>query len=398
MVVLSLTTATLLGADALDTGKDWSQAIKSSPELCVSVQKDSNGEVVKIEGQQIKADALSSASILWKPEAGAEGISFEVKGDGSQYDASVFLGSIGNTSAYEASFPLASTEWHTVTLRWEDVVQRWYHRKEQSIADMHINPSSISTLSFGIGSSMHKFFPASYSLEVRNIQSLKSAPPIPEIPFSKGLSRMIAKIKSRQPLKILLLGDSITDFGKDRSYGYFCAELIKKNYGVESQVTNAGIAGHTVPCGTIVLPRSLRAMPDPDLVCVMFGANDCKVNDTPGYDLTPAVFSRHLSDLIKRVRQGTKGNADILLLNGVPRLDAQQIQTTGVVETIAGGAKLAAEQNQTGFVDTLAGYLAMQPETRKELYNPKDTIHQGSKGLEFIGGQVFEVIKKEMGR
>ncbi|MES2308447.1 MAG: GDSL-type esterase/lipase family protein [Verrucomicrobiota bacterium] len=394
--------APLVGEEAIVTEPDWSKAIKSGPNLEVSTAVEEGISVLKIQDHQEKEKTPRRTSVItsWKAPLAGQGISFEVKGDGSTFYGSLFLGDQADvtTLGYEALFPLASTDWQKVTLRWEDFVQNYLPYNKNIVArtsTLNLDPGKIRFLGFGTGCPLYKYYPSSYSLQVRNIRVEDKISPPPSLSYDQGLSRTISKIKNKQPLKILLLGDSITDLGGDHSYGYFCAKMLKETYGIESQVVNAGIGGQSVRYGTIILPRSLRTMPDPDLVCIMFGANDCKETEFRP-DFTADTFRQQISALIARVRQGTGGQADIILLSGVPRLDDQKRATVGVVEKIAPGIQLAAEQNQTGYVDTLSAYLGLESTFRATFF--LDTIHQNPKGLEYIGTQLFQRIKAEMER
>lgn len=131
-------------------------------------------------------------------------------------------------------------------------------------------------------------------------------------------------------------------------------------------------------------------MPDPDLVCVMFGANDAKERDFRPDATTPALFAQRIGTLIERLRIATGGQADIALLTGVPRLDEAHLASTGAVEAIASGVAQAAAQHQTAIVDTLAAYLALDPQARKPLY--VDTVHQSEAGQRFIGDRLYEAM------
>jgi lysophospholipase L1-like esterase len=160
--------------------------------------------------------------------------------------------------------------------------------------------------------------------------------------------------------------------------------------GVDCQVANAGIGGHSARHGLIVLPRSMLSMPDPDLVCIMYGANDCKAANPPfeKTGFSEAAFARNLEALVDQVRRLTGGQADVMLLSGVPRLDKPGGTTSGAVEAIVGAVRRVASEKKTAFCDTVPAFLSLTAAEKQQFY--LDTIHQTQAGLEFIGKLVFE--------
>ena len=341
-----------------------------------------------------------SMTAPWKPsDTSAEGLSFEIRGDGSKYFASVFLSyDPVALMGYEAVFPLESQEWTTVTLRFDDFVESskpWSVRGKMTPESNVIDPSRIRFIACGQGYHFYKFYPAECAFSIRNIQLVTKIDRPSIESYSKGLGRTTKRLKEKQDINVLLLGDSITDLGGDNSYAVHACKKLTEQYGSAIRVANCGIAGHSVRGGTIVLPRSLQTMPKPDLVCILYGANDCKaVGGSSGFD--QAAFKVQLERLIDAVRRHTKGQADILLINGVPRLDKARNQSTGEVEKIAGAVEEAARSRETAFLDTMDVYLKLDSETRKRYY--RDTVHQNAEGLAFLGDLLFWHIQHTLNR
>ncbi len=329
--------------------------------------------------------------------ADSAGITFEYKGDGSTQYASVMVGQDDHLfNAYEAIFPLNGAAWQTMTLCWKDFVKNdlpWGTPPPKlSLNEVSPTPAKLKFIGFGRGVCFFKFYTQKFSFAIRNIRVMLPPPAAPMPSFSQGLTRTKSLLQQHKPLNILLLGDSITDFGGDKSYGYHCARLIEQKWPVKCTVINAGIAGHSVRAGTIVLPRSMGMMPHPDLVCIMYGANDCKaMGGKSGFGQD--VFARNLEDLIDQVRRQTGGQSDIVLLSGVPRLDKPGGNTTGVIEKIVGAYAKVAEKKQTAFCNTFPAYLALPPDKKKTYY--RDTVHQTQPGLEFLGQLLFQTIASD---
>ena len=116
-----------------------------------------------------------SMTVPWKPsDTSAEGLSFEIRGDGSKYFASVFLSyDPVALMGYEAVFPLESQEWTTVTLRFDDFVESskpWSVRGKMTPESNVIDPSRIRFIACGQGYHFYKFYPAECAFSIRNIQ------------------------------------------------------------------------------------------------------------------------------------------------------------------------------------------------------------------------------------
>jgi lysophospholipase L1-like esterase len=362
--------------------------------LTTSVATTDAGQVLSIAYNQPAGKVIfASTPFHVPPGSHAQGISFEYCGDGSSNYASVVLGNIAwdPSYGYEALFPLDSTAWKKITLGWNSFVQSylpWDTKAAKDNGGPALDPSAVAFLSFGWGQYFNRYLPTHASFQVRNVQLVDHVDqPAPPATFSPGWSHTLSLLGSGKPIKILLLGDSITDFGGDHSYGYFLGQKIKATWGNDCTVANCGIGGHTVRGGLIILPRSLRTMPDPDLVFILFGGNDTKaVGLKPGFD--QEVFKTELEQMIDRVRIATGGQADICLLSGVARLAHPAAgPSTGVIEKVAPGIQEAAAERKTAYVDSLASYLQLTPDQQKQYY--RDTIHQQPAGHEYIAGLIF---------
>jgi lysophospholipase L1-like esterase len=381
---------------------DWSH-LQADATLQATTASEDGVSVLHIAYDQKAGDTKpgrrSEMTAPFQMPAGsaAQGISFEVRGDGSGTYASVLLGDAGNPDAgagYEAIFPLASRDWHKVTLPWSAFTENylpWDKKLAQDETTLTLDPSKIGSIGFGWGNYFTNFYPTHASFDIRNVALAgEAAAPAPPGTFSEGWSHTQSLLGHGQTLKILLIGDSITDFGGPRSYGYFLGQKIQQTWGNACEVANCGIAGHTVRGGLIVLPRSLHTMPDPDLVCVLFGANDIKALGVKP-EFTEAVFRTELEQLIDRIRAGTGGKADLCLLNGVPRLLPNSSDSAGTIEKIDAAVKEASVEKKTAFVDTFAAYLVLTPEQKKIDY--RDTVHQKPAGQEFLGNLVFTELR-----
>ena len=372
---------------------DWTKIHTWPATLTTSVAGD---ELTVACNQPMGKLAMMGAPFSVPQGSHAQGISFEYRGDGSSNFASVILGtgSSDMTYGYETIFPLDSTDWKKMTLGWDSFIPSylpWDKRIAQDNSDFTLDPSRIASINFGWGQYFIKFYPTHATFQIRNVQLVDLVDkPQPPATFSKDWTHTVSLLGQNVPIKILLLGDSITDFGGDRSYGYFLGQKIKAAYGNDCVVANCGIGGHTARGGLIILPRSLRTMSNPDLVCILFGGNDVKaVGVKPGFDQESVKVE--LEKMIDEVRIATGGTTDICVINGIIPRQNNSPNSTGEIEKIAPGIQEAATDKKTAFVDSLSSYLQLTPDDQKKYY--KDTIHQQPAGLEFLGGLVFDQLQ-----
>jgi lysophospholipase L1-like esterase len=201
--------------------------------------------------------------------------------------------------------------------------------------------------------------------------------------FTTGLARTAGLLKAGKPLKILALGDSITWRGRKKSYAYYLGLKLKEKFKSDVTDCNRAIAGYTARGGAISLPRDIRAMPDPDLVFIFFGANDAKAI---GNGLTEAGFAAHIGDLIDRVRIATGGRPDFMVITGVPRM----FNSSDPVGKIVKGAIQAARDKQATVCDTYPVFLQMPKEERKKYISGAPHISDG--GQQKMADLVFDRI------
>ena len=113
--------------------------------------------------------------------------------------------------------------------------------------------------------------------------------PLPYKRQPEQLTRVLSKLRSRQPIKLVALGDSITQgfnasgFAPSRaepyqpSYPQLVANTLQKRFGSKVTLVNLGVAGTEAGWGVEMVPKVTEQKPD--LVILAFG-----MNDGGGYD------------------------------------------------------------------------------------------------------------------
>ncbi|MEQ1821925.1 MAG: SGNH/GDSL hydrolase family protein [Fimbriimonadaceae bacterium] len=146
-------------------------------------------------------------------------------------------------------------------------------------AEMVPPKGSANTL-MGVLFSEGRYF---HDLQVLASYPHKDSWPLKSPPTQGGLIRTLARLRAKNPLKIVALGDSITEgynasgFAKSLApphqpaYPGLVAEILQKRFSSKVTLANLGVAGTTADWGLTQVPK--LAEEKPDLVILAFGMN-----------------------------------------------------------------------------------------------------------------------------
>lgn len=107
---------------------------------------------------------------------------------------------------------------------------------------------------------------------------------LPDKPQPEQLTRVLGKLRNKQPIKLVALGDSITQgFNASGfkpslappyqpSYPQLVANTLQKRFGTKVTLANLGVAGTEAGWGIEMVPKVTEQKPD--LVLLAFGMND----------------------------------------------------------------------------------------------------------------------------
>lgn len=107
---------------------------------------------------------------------------------------------------------------------------------------------------------------------------------LPDKPQAEQLTRILAKLRGRQPVKLVALGDSITEGYNasgfrlcnvppyQPSYPQLVANTLQKRFGAKVTLVNLAVAGTEAGWGIEMVPKVTEHKPD--LVILAFGMND----------------------------------------------------------------------------------------------------------------------------
>src|SRR5262245_21514955 len=187
-------------------------------------QPPNKGRVEITDGRDGKAlrftfdDGARSIFAIGKRGGGADwdhaaGFSFWVKGDGSQSLGGLeFIWNEDYEARYDFAFPIDSTEWKKITVAWRDLVPGKISPKLRPLDAASGNaPSKLGPIWFG-KLWFWKEYPAhSYAIDDIRLEPSIALDQTDYAPAGAPLARTLAKLKAKQPITIVTMGDSLTD-------------------------------------------------------------------------------------------------------------------------------------------------------------------------------------------
>lgn len=318
----------------------------------------------------------------------ADGFSFWVKGDGSKHLGAIELVWDGNYSLrYALAFPIDSTDWQQVTVRWRDLVPETANPAALPIDAKNGNaPSKLGPIWFGKWWYWRDYAAHSYTIDQMQLESEIEEDRTTR-PIGDPLARVRAKLTKRQPVKIVLMGDSLTDVAhwanRKHNWPAMLSEKIEAEYGVKPTIVNTAIGGTELRQNLVLIPRWSREHSDADLVIACFGGNDWSSG------MRGRMFDQSNRDAIQRAGRATGGGADVLLCTTCP-----SVERWHTMAELAEACRAAAKAENAGLADIEAAFHAAgasQPERERLFVN--DKTHLGPAGHEVFAATVFAVLQ-----
>lgn len=316
------------------------------------------------------------------------GFSFWVKGDGSKgFGCLQFIYNDDYALRYDYAFPLRSTEWAKVSVRWGDLIPVLPAPGSVMIDPAGGNkPSKLTGLFVGKWWYWRDTAAASFALDDFRVEPVIDPAADPKLPPGPPLARTLAKLKAGRPVTIVTMGDSLADdrhwANREVSWPKLLRKKLRDKYGSEVTIVNPAIGGTQLRQNLVLIPTWVAEHPEPDLVTVCFGANDWDAG------MRGPMFLAANRDAIGRIRRATNGASDVLLMTTVPGVNAWTTRAE-----LAESCRTAAREKAAGLADTEKAFLLAGRENKDRLF-VHDKVHLGPAGHDLVADTVLDAIKR----
>ncbi len=317
------------------------------------------------------------------------GFSFYLKGDGSTNWGGIEVIDRSDFGLrYGYCFPLDSTEWRKITVRWRDLIPELAGPLVDAGAGYA--PSGFGNFWFGKWFYWRDYPAHSYAIDEVALENQLPDTEAKAVLPSPGLKRFREKLAARQPVTVVTMGDSLTDkrhwANRETVWCELLARQLQARFGSEVKLVNPARGGTTLSQNLILSPMWLRDAPRPDLVTIWFGFNDWDSG------VRGPRYEEYLRLAAERIRRQTQGAADIVLLTTCPAFsrwetmkEMEDAARKTARETGVGLADVASEVRRLGDPDKAlaAGCWAW------------DKTHLGPKGHALAADVVLRAIEAE---
>ncbi len=319
----------------------------------------------------------------------AAGISFWVKGDGSQNLGCLqFVWNEDYAQRYDVAFPISSTEWTKITIPWSDFIPVLGNADSKPLdAKGDRQPSKLGNPWFGKWWYWKDYPATSYAIDDMRLENKITVDTKDYTPKGAPLARTLAKLKAGKPLTVVTMGDSLTDTrhwaNKQHNWPAYFAESVKAAMKSEVTIVNPAIGGTELRQNLVLIPRWLATTPTPDLVVICFGYNDYESG------MREAMFAQAQSDAIRRVRRLTGGAADVLVVTTLPAVDRWN-----ELGELAAAVRTAAKAENAGLADGFAAFHEAGKADPASLF-VDDKVHLSEAGQRVVAKTVLAAIQAQ---
>ena len=340
-----------------------------------------SGKAVRFVDDDGCTNAFCMTSIRGTPEWDqAAGFSFWVKGDGSKrFGGLQFIWNEDYAARYDYMFPIDGTEWRKITVAWRDLTPVLPGGKFLDPKNGP-QPSKLSTLWVGKWWYWRDYGAHSFAIDEIRLEPVIATDDNLHLPPGDPLARVRAKLKSGQPVTIVTMGDSLTDYNHWANKPVNWPTLLKEKLG-SATIVNPAIGGTQLRQGMILQPRWQAEAPEPDLVTICYGANDWDSG------MRGEAFRVTLEAAVDRVRRATKGKSDILLLTTIPGVEMWRTR-----DELGAAVRAVAASRKTGLADTEKAFHAAG-EGKPESLFCRDKVHLGPEGHALVAETILKVLR-----
>lgn len=316
----------------------------------------------------------------------AHGISFWVKGDGSNHLGGVqFIFDNNYALRYDCAFPISGTQWQKVTIPWRDLIPVTPKPSSVPLDPAGSNPpSKLTSMMIGKWWYWRDYAAHSFALDQLQLEPSIELDTQDYRPQGAPLARVAAKLKAGQPVTIVTMGDSLTDFkhwaNREQNWPTLLSKMVEEKHKSKVTLVNPAIGGTELRQNLVLIPRWLAEASEPDLVTICFGFNDYSSG------MRGEMFLATYRDAVDRIRRATHGKSDILIITTCPAAT----RWTEMAELADACRKAAAEKN-TGLADIYQAFHQAGQENKERLY-VRDKTHLSPAGHTIVAEQVLKAI------
>lgn len=337
--------------------------------------------------QNVYAQTATRGSAEWDQ---CDGFSFWVKGDGSDHLGGIEL--VWNDDyalRYAFAFPINHTDWRKVVIRWRDLVPETANAAALPIDPQRGNaPSKLGPIWFGKWWYWRDYAAHSYTVDEIRLESSLPDDDRDLRPAGNPLARVRGKISRKESIKIVLMGDSLTDVHHwaNREQNWPAMLEAKLNAaGAKPILVNTAIGGTELRQNIVLIPRWSEEHADADLVIVCFGGNDWSSG------MRGPLFEPTCVTAIEAIRRATQAGADVLLCTTCP-----SVERWDAMAELSAACRAAARSQHAGLADIDAAFHAAgkTAEEREALF-ASDKTHLGLAGHRLFAETVFSILADE---
>lgn len=317
----------------------------------------------------------------------AAGISFWVKGDGSQHLGGIqFVWNERYDIRYDCTFPLESTEWKKVTIPWRDFIPVLPTADAKPLDPQTGNaPSKLGPVWFGRWWYWRDVSACSFAVDEIRLEPSITVDNQDYKQAGAPLARVRAKLSAGQPITIVTMGDSLTDYrhwsNHDINWPTLLTQMLQEQYKSKATIINPAIGGTQLRQNVVLIPSWIHDAPAPDLVTVFFGGNDWEAG------MRGEMFYEAQKDAIDRIRRATKGKSDVLILTTCPNVSKWDDYAQ-----LADGCRRAAAEKNAGLADVYAAFHQDTQGDHSHLF-ASDKVHMGADGHAVIAKTVLAALE-----
>jgi lysophospholipase L1-like esterase len=316
-----------------------------------------------------------------------KGVSFWVKGDGSDQWGCISLG--GSSWSYIYYFPVKNTEWKKITVPFSEFTPEGYVVQDLGSKGA-LPPSGIDRIRIGdkwhIAHRNAKIPAFSYCID--NIELVENAPQDKDSGKKyepRKFSEVIEQLKNGKPTTIFCIGDSITagtglKKPDDERYANVLQKELRKHFKKDNITVESRAVGGARTEHSIGWVNRDFADKSPDLLTYMIGYN----NKSGAY--SPDTFKKGLEKYIDRVTRKTKGKTAILLITTIPGLGPR----FEMMDDYADIVREVAKERNLPVCDMQKEFKKIGKENMDKYL--RDMAHPNDKGHKIFADTLYEFI------